>query len=118
MLDISNKSVLEQYLLDRGIIRSGEEFSYNYCQGGVSCTVVFIYAGNTQLILKQGLAKLKVKEEWLCDPNRMYIEQESNRIYHSLVPDCAPEVFSMMKKILYMAGKLYRLIGVFGRPIC
>ena len=93
MIDISDKGVLEQYLLEKKIVNPTGGYSFHYCKGGVSCTVVFVYAGEKQLIIKQGLAQLKVKEEWLCDPNRMNIEQESNRIYHELVPDCAPVIY-------------------------
>jgi hypothetical protein len=45
------------------------------------------------MIVKQALAKLKVKENWQCDPNRMNIEMKSNAIYHRLVPDSAPAVY-------------------------
>jgi len=93
MIDISNYETLENYLLQRGVINKEDGYSIKYLNGGVSCTVSFVYAGEKPLIIKQGLSQLKVKETWLCDPNRMNIEQESNRIYHKLVPDCAPEVY-------------------------
>jgi hypothetical protein len=93
MIDISSKDVLEKYLLERNIINAEEGYSFHYCKGGVSGTVVFVYAGKKPIIIKQALAQLKVKEEWHCDPNRMGIEYKSNEIYHRLVPDCAPAVY-------------------------
>lgn len=93
MIDISNPEVLENYLLDRKVISKQDGYQLNYCKGGVSCTVAFVYAGDKPLIIKQGLAQLKVRDEWLCDPNRMYIEYGSNRVYHDLVPQAAPEVY-------------------------
>lgn len=93
MIDISNRETLEKYLLERGVIDRKAGYSFKYCGGGVSCTVAFVYAGDKPMIVKQGLAQLKVKDEWLCDPNRMNIEYESNRVYHRLVPDAAPEVY-------------------------
>lgn len=93
MLDISDKDVLNQYLLDRKIVRSGDNYSINYCGGGVSGTVAFIHASGRDIIVKQALAKLKVTEEWLCDPNRMKIEMMSNEVYHRLAPGNAPEVY-------------------------
>lgn len=93
MIDISTESVLKDYLLSKGIIDPNENNRFHYCSGGVSCTVVFVYAGKKQMIIKQGLAQLKTKEVWLCDPNRMNIEQRSNQIYHEIMPDCAPEVY-------------------------
>lgn len=93
MIDISTEEVLKKYLLEKGIIQSAENSSFHYCKGGVSCTVVFVKTGKKEMIVKQGLAQLKTKEVWLCDPNRMNIEQRSNQIYHELLPDCAPEVY-------------------------
>lgn len=93
ILNLADPDVLEAYLVEKGIVREGEQFNTRYCGGGVSCTVCLVTAADRQLIVKQGLQKLKVKETWLCDPNRMDIEQESNRIYHEISPDCAPEVY-------------------------
>ncbi|MDR1520040.1 MAG: phosphotransferase [Planctomycetota bacterium] len=93
MIDLSDRKVLEQYLLDRGLIDPAAGFSIAYCGGGVSCTVAFVQAGDKPILVKQALAKLKVKENWQCDPNRMNIEMKSNAIYHQLVPDSAPAVY-------------------------
>ncbi|MCL1992902.1 MAG: phosphotransferase [Spirochaetes bacterium] len=93
MIDIAIKENLEAYLLQRGVIKKADGYTLKYCEGGVSCTVAFVYAGEKPLIIKQGLSKLKVAEEWLCDPNRMGIEYYSNAVYHRLAPDCAPEVY-------------------------
>ena len=93
MIDIADKESLETYLLQRNIINKNDGYSLQYCKGGVSGTVAFVYAGKEILIVKQALSKLKVKEDWFCDPNRMGIEYRSNEIYHRLAPDCAPKVF-------------------------
>ena len=93
MVDISKKEILEEYLLKKDIIRKGENCCITYCGGGVSGTVAFVQSGGRDIIVKQALAKLKVAEEWLCDPNRMQIEMKSNEIYHRLVPDNAPAVY-------------------------
>jgi 5-methylthioribose kinase len=93
MLDISNKEELTKYLLDKKLISDTDGYSINYCKGGVSGTVAFVYAKDKPMIIKQALAQLKTKETWLCDPNRMKIEYESNAIYHRLIPENAPEVY-------------------------
>lgn len=93
MVNIAEEKNLESYLLDRGVISKKDGYSMHYCNGGVSCTVAFVYAGQKPIIIKQALEKLKVKEDWFCDPNRMGIEYYSNKIYHRLAPDCAPEVY-------------------------
>ena len=73
MIDIAVKEQLEQYLLEKGIINKEEGYSFNYCKGGVSGTVVFVYAGKKELIVKQALAQLKTKEPRHCAPKRMHI---------------------------------------------
>ncbi len=93
MVDISKKEELEQYLLNRKIINKQDGYSMYYCSGGVSGTVAFVYAGDKPMIIKQALAQLKVKETWLCDPNRMNIEYLSNKTYHKYVPESVPEVY-------------------------
>lgn len=93
MIDISNQKVLEEYLRQRNLISDELGFELNYCKGGVSGTVVYVDRPGKPLIIKQALAQLKVKETWLCDPNRMNIEYESNKIYHELMPENAPEVY-------------------------
>jgi len=93
MVDISKKEELEHYLLDRKVINKKDGYSMYYCSGGVSGTVAFVYAGDKPLIIKQALAQLKVKETWLCDPNRMNIEYLSNKTYFRYVPESVPEVY-------------------------
>lgn len=92
MIDLSNETVLRQYLIEKQIVQKDQNYSLTYCGGGVSGTVVFLEIEGKAIIVKQALAQLKVKETWLCDPNRMYIEMESNKIYHQVAPDNAPAV--------------------------
>lgn len=93
MLNIADKEVLEKYLLEKGVVGPGDDHGIIYCSGGVSGTVAFIERGDSPVIIKQALAQLKTKDTWLCNPNRMYTEYESNRIYHELMPEYAPEVY-------------------------
>ena len=93
MIDISDKSILENYLSDRGLINKLEDYKIQYLSGGVSGVTAFVHARGRDMIIKQALAKLLVAEEWLCDPSRMKIEALSNEIYHRLVPENAPAVY-------------------------
>ncbi|MGD1823484.1 MAG: phosphotransferase [Pleomorphochaeta sp.] len=92
MIDISNKDILVSYLKEKDIITNEMDYDLKYCAGGVSGTVAFLSLKDKDLIIKQALSKLKVKEDWLCDPSRMYVEQLSNKIYHDIAPDSVPEV--------------------------
>lgn len=93
MINIAQKDVLEAYLLSRELVKENDGHQIFYCSGGVSGTVAFVERPGTPMIIKQALGQLKTKDTWMCDPNRMYTEYESNRIYHELMPDCAPEVY-------------------------
>ncbi|MEA5027404.1 MAG: aminoglycoside phosphotransferase family protein [Sphaerochaeta associata] len=93
MIDIADKNQLESYLLAKKLIDPADGYSITYCSGGVSGTVAFVMAGSSPMIIKQALAQLKVKETWLCDPNRMNIEQLSNQVYYEYVPTAVPKVY-------------------------
>lgn len=93
MINIAEKEVLGAYLLQRGIVKEGEAYGIKYCKGGVSGTVAFVTRDGAPIIIKQALGQLKTKDTWFCDPNRMYTEYESNRIYHELMPENTPEVY-------------------------
>lgn len=93
MLNIAEIEVLEQYLQDRGLVRAQDGHKIHYCKGGVSGTVAFVERRESPMIIKQALAQLKTKDVWLCNPNRMSTEYESNRIYHELAPEHTPQVY-------------------------
>ena len=93
MIDIADKNVLVTYLRGRELISPNSEYKIEYLGGGVSGIAAFVHANGKDMIIKQALAKLKVAEEWLCDPSRMKIEARSNEIYHRLVPENTPEVY-------------------------
>ena len=93
MFDISTQDNLQKYLVNRGLLKNDSEYSIHYCKGGVSCTVAYVVIDDKPMIIKQALEQLKTKEVWICDPNRMFIEYESNRIYYEIMPQNAPETY-------------------------
>ena len=51
MLDLENREVLIQYLLEKGVIHSDIPYEVNYCRGGVSCIAALIETeGKTMLV--------------------------------------------------------------------
>lgn len=92
MIDISTEEVFKKYLIDKKIVNENEDVTITYLGGGVSATTAFVKAGGKDMLIKQGLEKLKVKEEWLCDPKRMEVEMRSNDVYYKLVPENVPKV--------------------------
>lgn len=93
MIDISNEHTLVEYLKLKRLLNDKSKCNIHYCKGGVSCTVAYVCIDEKPIIVKQALSKLKTKDDWQCDPNRMNIEFESNRIYHNLLPSNVPETY-------------------------
>lgn len=92
MLDLENREVLIQYLLEKGVIHSDIPYEVNYCRGGVSCIAALIETEGKTMLVKQGRAKLAVKEDWHADPARMKIEAIANDFYNKCIPQSAPAV--------------------------
>ena len=98
MIDISDKKIFENYLMETGLVSENDDFDFQYLEGGVSCVVALVKAQGNYFIVKQALRKLNVKEDWTCDPGRMAVEMKSNEVYYRLVPDNAPKVVSYDEK--------------------
>ena len=76
MLDIENFSDLREYLRRTGRIDRDEAVRLTNLAGGVSNrTVLLERVGGEAWVLKQALAQLRVRVEWLSDPRR--IEREA-----------------------------------------
>jgi hypothetical protein len=90
MVDISDNSQLKRYLAGKNVFRNCDDLYLRLFPGGVSGNVVLASDGKTSLIVKQALPKLKVKENWECDPGRMIIEHRALEVYARLVPSCVP----------------------------
>ena len=79
-------------LLEKGVIHSDIPYEVNYCRGGVSCIAALIETEGKTMLVKQGRAKLAVKEDWHADPARMKIEAIANDFYNKCIPQSAPAV--------------------------
>lgn len=67
--------------------------------GGVSSDIFLIADGNTKFVLKQALARLKVKDIWEADISRNQVEQDFIHLADGFMPGTVP-------KILYSAPEL------------
>ncbi len=94
MVDIAQKDQLVSYLADRAVFPDAAAARVQYFSGGVSGTVALVSDGERTVIVKQALAKLKVKADWFSDPSRMRIEHEALEVYASVVPGCVPKPLS------------------------
>ena len=93
MISVSDEKVMRQYLLDKGFVSAGEEFSVEYLRGGVSCETVRVKTGAREFVIKQALPKLRVKEDWYSDIRRIFTEKDCLSVYYRLVPNSTPELY-------------------------
>lgn len=94
MIDLENREVMINYLLEKGVISNDVPYEVNYCKGGVSCVAALIETEGKTLLVKQGREKLATKEDWRADPGRMEVEARANDFYNKCIPESAPAVLT------------------------
>ncbi len=77
---------VKNYLVKAGITERADEPVIENLNGGVSSSVWKIVLNNNRWVLKQALRKLKVKEDWFSDVERIHREHEVMNALHDLVP--------------------------------
>lgn len=86
-VDIEDCRSLEQYLTDRGLLSRGERIQHRTLGGGVSNKTVWLeLPSGQQLVVKQALAKLRVKVDWFSDPARIRVEAAALQTLNELLP--------------------------------
>ena len=60
--------------------------------GGVSCDILLIEEEGRRFVLKQALAKLRVKADWFADVERNHFEQAYLSVVGEIVPGKVPKV--------------------------
>lgn len=86
-LDIEDRAACERYLVAAGHAQAGDVVEHKLLAGGVSCaTVLVAFADGRRWVLKQALAKLRVKADWFSDPNRIHREALGMRVLGELAP--------------------------------
>src|SRR5688572_32913008 len=87
MLDIERHEDLVAYLRDAGRIGQGETPKCTTLAGGVSNRTVLVERSSGEAwVLKQALAKLRVKVDWFSDPSRVHREALGLRWLEELAP--------------------------------
>lgn len=87
LVDIEDHSSLKIYLEHLGKINRGENFKSELLTGGVSNkTVLLTRAGGDQWVIKQALDKLRVKEDWYCDTDRIITEYQGLKWFSEVLP--------------------------------
>jgi 5-methylthioribose kinase len=86
-VNIEDFDALKEYLSLRGHLNGGEAVSFAKLPGGVSNrTVRAIWADGRSWVLKQALAKLRVRIDWFSSPERIKVEAEALRWLNCVAP--------------------------------
>src|ERR1041385_2602205 len=86
-LDIEQPDELRAYLRESGKVSLSEELRIQTLAGGVSNKTVLVETGGGKAwVLKQALAKLRVKVDWFSDPARIEREADGIRWLEKLAP--------------------------------
>jgi len=86
-LDIEQHPALRRYLRETGRLAPGEAPRCTTLAGGVSNRTVLVeHANGAAWVIKQALARLRVKDEWLADPRRVHREALGLRWLARLAP--------------------------------
>ncbi len=89
-MDIEAGTELIDYLRAAGHLKADETPAVHILSGGVSNRTVLVQrTDGPDMVIKQSLAKLRVKADWYSDPSRIYREAEGMRLLAQLVPDGA-----------------------------
>ena len=137
-LDIERHEQLVTYLRSTGRVAANEPVRCHTLTGGVSNRTVWVdLSSGRAWVLKQALAKLRVKDEWLSDPARIGREAEAlrhlarlappgtttplvfeDRAHHLLAMEAVPHPHENLKAVLLgqrlTRELLLRLTGSFG----
>lgn len=90
-LDIEVPGALAAYLRERSLIGDDEDPQVKVLAGGVSNRTVLVRRpGRQDWVVKQALAKLRVKVDWFSDPARIHREALGLRRLQELVPQHVP----------------------------
>lgn len=93
-LDIEDAGALAQWLRDTGRIAEGIAVRSEVLAGGVSCKTVRVELSDGRAwVLKQALAKLRVRADWFSDPVRIHREAAGLRWLARLAPTGATVEF-------------------------
>src|SRR2546426_1074781 len=80
---------LREYVTARGLVRDGTGISIRELGGVVSILVFLVEGPKFRWVAKQSLEKLRVKDDWRSDRDRIYREAEAIQSLAPVVADSA-----------------------------
>ena len=93
MVNVENHNELLQFLLDQKLLSPRDKPLFENLHGGVSNRTVLVrHADGKGWVVKQALKKLRVREDWFSEPERIHHEAAGLRQLASLTcPDSIPD---------------------------
>ena len=92
MINVADESQFCDYLKNKQLITNLKEVSIQQLGGGVSCETIIVRSPERSFVVKQALAKLRVKEDWFSDVTRVITEKDGLAFYNTVVPEYTPEL--------------------------
>ena len=87
-MDIEQAEELKAYLRSKGHIKTSEAIHSRVLAGGVSNRTVLVErVSGKNWVMKQALAKLRVKVDWFSNPERIHREAEGMRYLFRFAPE-------------------------------
>jgi len=80
------------YLQRHGLIAGAEEAEIHFLDGGVSSEIRVVKTPRGTFVVKQALEKLRVRDDWRCDPRRNLYEQEFLAFAQAALPGSVPRL--------------------------
>ena len=84
-----------EYLASRGLTGSGDRVIIRELGGGISNIVLLIEVANgrsCRWVAKQSLGKLRVRDDWRSDRERVFREAEAIQMLHPMLVNSVPDV--------------------------
>lgn len=90
-------------LVERGVLPADDHVSAQPLTGGVSSVVVRLAAGDTAVVVKRALPRLRVAADWRSAPDRVLGEAYAMQRAHALLPERVPRILDIDQERLVIA---------------
>ena len=100
-----DQSGLPELLRRDGVV--GAQSVITPLPGGVSSDIVLVQDGESQIVVKGALEKLKVRDDWRADPARNRHEQQYLKYVGSLLPKSVPKILFANEEHAYFGMEYF-----------
>jgi len=92
MINAADEQIFRTYLQEKNLLSDPQTALIRPLGGGVSCEAIMVRGETKAFVVKQALAKLRVKEDWFSDVTRIITEKDCLAFYNKIVPEHTPEL--------------------------